>query len=349
MAKIPTDTRGAHGASALPALTIDAYGLTIPDAEGEGFLGDRASQTAFRTLLDEARENHRIGKDPFGDAPSNELSKKDIDRVLIGGQPAAAHVVHVAVESYAARLAHVVRVFLDHDDWRGVEAILMGGGMSTSEFGRLGLRRARRLLRDAGLEVRLKRLKVDPDDAALLGWASLLPAEFARTHDALLAVDVGGTNLRCGLVAHRLEESGDGARATLLERMHWRHADDEPSRREAIDRLAGMLNGLIAQARTLRISLAPFIGIAVPGAIEPDGRISAGAQNLPGDWEAPFDLPDALGQRLDAIEGAPPRVVLHNDAVVQGLGESHRMRKCKRWGVMTIGTGLGNACYTNRD
>ena len=108
-----------------------------------------------------------------------------------------------------------------------------------------------------------------------------------------------------------------------------------------------MLNGLIAQARTLRIGLAPFVGIAIPGAIEPDGRISMGAQNLPGDWETPFDLPAELGKRLDPIGGEAPCVVLHNDAVVQGLSERRRMRKHKRWAVMTIGTGLGNASYTN--
>jgi hypothetical protein len=348
MDKQPRDARGEHGAATLPRVSIDDYGLAIADPDGEGFLGDRASQTAFRALLDQARAHHRIGKDPFGDTPSNALSKDDIDRVLLGGPAAAAHVVHVAIESYAVRLAHVVRVFLEQPSWHGVEAILMGGGMTTSEFGRLGLRRARRVLRDADIAVKLKRLRADPDDAALLGWASLLPAELVSSHDALLAVDVGGTNLRCGLVAHGMRDDDTGRSATLLERMHWRHADDEPSRREAIDRLAGMLNGLVAQARTLRTSLAPFVGIAIPGMIEADGRISAGAQNLPGDWEAPFDLPAELAQRLDAIDGTPPRVVLHNDAVVQGLGERHRMRKTKRWAVMTIGTGLGNASYTNR-
>jgi predicted NBD/HSP70 family sugar kinase len=195
--------------------------------------------------------------------------------------------------------------------------------------------------------VKIKRLHHDPDDAALLGWAALLPEDLAQSYEALLAVDVGGTNLRCGLVSRGVREHAGGANATMLERMHWRHADDEPSRREAIDRLAGMLNGLIAQARTLRTSLAPFIGIAIPGAIEPNGHISMGAQNLPGDWESPFDLPAEVKRRLDSIDGTPPRVVLHNDAVVHSLSERHRMRKRRRWGVMIIGTGLGNACYTN--
>ena len=39
---------------------------------------------------------------------------------------------------------------------------------------------------------------------------------------------------------------------------------------------------------------------------------------------------------------------MHNDAVVQGLSEVPFMRDVKRWGVLTIGTGLGNARFTNR-
>ena len=47
------------------------------------------------------------------------------------------------------------------------------------------------------------------------------------------------------------------------------------------------------------------------------------------------------------MRGRAPRVLLHNDAVVQGLSERPRMRNAKRWGVLTIGTGLGNASYSN--
>jgi hypothetical protein len=39
---------------------------------------------------------------------------------------------------------------------------------------------------------------------------------------------------------------------------------------------------------------------------------------------------------------------MHNDAVVQGLSEVPFMRKVKRWGVMTLGTGLGNARFTSK-
>jgi len=39
---------------------------------------------------------------------------------------------------------------------------------------------------------------------------------------------------------------------------------------------------------------------------------------------------------------------MHNDAVVQGLSEIPFMQDVKRWGALTIGTGLGNARFTNR-
>jgi predicted NBD/HSP70 family sugar kinase len=40
--------------------------------------------------------------------------------------------------------------------------------------------------------------------------------------------------------------------------------------------------------------------------------------------------------------------MMHNDAVVQGLSQMAQMRDVSRWAVMTIGTGLGNARFTNR-
>lgn len=39
---------------------------------------------------------------------------------------------------------------------------------------------------------------------------------------------------------------------------------------------------------------------------------------------------------------------MHNDAVVQGLSELPYLACCKRWGVLTIGTDLGNARSTRR-
>jgi hypothetical protein len=39
---------------------------------------------------------------------------------------------------------------------------------------------------------------------------------------------------------------------------------------------------------------------------------------------------------------------MHNDAVVQGLSELPRLSDRRRWAVLTIGTGLGNARFSMR-
>jgi hypothetical protein len=39
---------------------------------------------------------------------------------------------------------------------------------------------------------------------------------------------------------------------------------------------------------------------------------------------------------------------MHNDAVVQGLSELPRMTDVEHWAVVTLGTGFGNARFTNK-
>ncbi len=39
---------------------------------------------------------------------------------------------------------------------------------------------------------------------------------------------------------------------------------------------------------------------------------------------------------------------MHNDGVAQGLSVVPFMQDVERWGVLTVGTGLGNARFTNR-
>lgn len=342
------DPRNRHAARHVPGLSIDSCNLPLREPDGDGFIGDRASQTAFRALLDARRREHFTGdRDPFGRTPTDAISKRELDLVLVGGDADAAHLVHAAIEDHAERLAAVVRCFLAQPEWAGVKRIVIGGGFPGSRAGALSVRRAARLLKLARAGVDLTLLRHDGDDAGLLGWVPLAPATALR-RAAFLAVDIGGTNIRCGLIAPRLDQRDDGSRAIVLERSQWRHATESPDREDAMVRMAAMLNGLIAHARTRDLDLAPFVGIACPGQIAHDGRIVHGAQNLPGDWEADdFRVADALGACLDRIAGRAPVVRLHNDAVVQGLSERPRMASVARWGVLTIGTGLGNASYTN--
>jgi predicted NBD/HSP70 family sugar kinase len=110
-----------------------------------------------------------------------------------------------------------------------------------------------------------------------------------------------------------------------------------------------MLKRLIKRADEERLHLAPFIGIGCPGIINPDGSIERGAQNLPGNWESSrFNLPAALYEAIPKIGDFDTAIVMHNDAVVQGLSEVPFMQDVDKWGVFTIGTGLGNALFTNR-
>jgi hypothetical protein len=98
-----------------------------------------------------------------------------------------------------------------------------------------------------------------------------------------------------------------------------------------------------------KLKLAPFVGVACPGLIDEHGTILRGGQNLPGNWEGKdFNLPHEIAARLGSLHGHEPVVVMHNDAVVQGLSEVPEMEDVTHWGVLTIGTGLGNAHFTNR-
>jgi hypothetical protein len=61
-----------------------------------------------------------------------------------------------------------------------------------------------------------------------------------------------------------------------------------------------------------------------------------------------FNLPQRVSAAISTINGHEVSVLMHNDAVVQGLSEAPFMTDVEHWGVMTIGTGLGNARFTNR-
>jgi len=346
----PSIVGAHHGVTELPLVSIAGYNLEVQD--DEGFIGDRASQTAFRQLLDDWRRHHREAghADPLGKLPSAALTKKTLDRALRGKAGAeAADLLHGAIEEFAVELALVVRRFMRQKSWKGVRRVVIGGGFPESDVGERAILLAAALCHADEMPVELARLRHEVDDGGLLGWVHLAPPHFIEHGDALLALDIGGTNVRCGVVEFRRDKAEDLSRARVAHRIKWRHADDEPSRTGLVDGLANMLEEMIAWSRRHRIRLAPFVGIACPGLIREDGTIARGAQNLPGNWAADtFHLPTALRERMPLIGREPTQVLMHNDAVVQGLSELPFMRDVKRWAVLTIGTGLGNASYVNK-
>jgi len=337
-----------HGATRLPSVDIDSFNIELKDEDG--FLGDRASKGAFRKILERWRKpSRRSGEDPFGDEPSENVSKKTLDAILVGDDTEASAIVHSAIEEFAQELAYVTRRFLKTKAWAKTECIVVGGGFRDSRLGELAIARTEIILKDEGLGVDLVPIRYHPDEAGLIGALHLAPSWIFEAHDSILAVDIGGTNIRCGVVESGRKKAPDLSKASVWKSELWRHADDEPTREGAVKRLVKMLKGLIAEADSKGLKLAPFIGIACPGVINADGSIEKGAQNLPGNWESSkFNLPASLVEGIPMIGDHDTAVLMHNDGVVQGLSEMPFMQDFERWGVLTIGTGLGNARFTNR-
>ena len=337
-----------HGATRLPSVEVDSFNIELKDEDG--FLGDRASKGAFRDILDGLRKPlKKNGDDPLGKKPAEEIAKSDLDQALVGDDVGAAALVHGAIEEFAQELAHVTGKFLKTKAWADTERIVVGGGFRQSRVGELAIARTDIILKAEDFKVDLVPIRFHPDDAGLIGTLHLAPSWIFEAHDSILAVDIGGTNIRCGVVETRWKKAPDLSKATVWKSELWRHADDEPTREGAVKRLVKMLKDLITASEKEGLKLAPFIGIACPGVINGDGSIEKGAQNLPGNWESSkFNLPASLVEAIPEIGSHDTAVLMHNDGVAQGLSEVPFMQDVERWGVLTIGTGLGNARFTNR-
>ncbi len=337
-----------HGSERLPSVEIDTYNIELKD--DDGFLGDRASRRAFQAILEKWRKPLRKDdEDPFGEESTEDISKTTLDKILVGDDAAAAAVVHSAIEDFAQELAYVTARFLKTKAWKDTEAIVVGGGFRQSRLGEIAIARAEILLKADGHAIELLPIRYHPDEAGLIGCLHLAPSWIFEGYDSILAVDIGGSNIRCGVVETCWKKAPDLSKASVWKSELWRHADEEPTREDAVKKLVGMLKDLIDKAEDKGLKLAPFIGISCPGWINADGTIEKGAQNLPGNWESSrFHLPASLIEAIPAIGDHDTAVLMHNDGVAQGLSEVPFMQDFERWGVLTIGTGLGNARFTNR-
>src|SRR5437868_14534688 len=337
-----------HGATRLPSVEVDSFNIELKD--DDGFLGDRASKGAFRKILESLRKPlKKNGDDPLGTKPAGEIAKLELDEALVGDDIGAAALVPGAIEEFAQELAYVTGRFLKTKAWADTERIVVGGGFRQSRVGELAIARTDIILKAEDFDVDLVPIRFHPDDAGLIGTLHLAPSWIFEGHDSILSVDIGGTNIRCGVVETRWKKAPDLSKADVWKSELWRHADDEPTREGAVKRLVKMLKDLIALSETEGHKLAPFVGIACPGVINEDGTIEKGAQNLPGNWESSkFNVVASLAEAIPEIGGHDAAVLMHNDGVVQGLSEVPFMQDVGRWGVLTIGTGLGNARFTNR-
>ncbi len=348
-ADAPSASPFTHGAKDLSRVVVDAYNAELRTSEG--FLGDRASKRAFQSILEDWRERMRkAGEDPLGETPTDEISRKALDKLLSDGDAEAAGLIHGAIEEFSQELAGVIRRFLRLKEWKQTERIVIGGGLRQSRIGELAIGRTAVILKTGGNgEIELRPIRHPADHAGLIGCVQLVPSWILAGHDSILAVDIGGSNIRAGLVELRTKKRADLSAAEVSRFELWRHCEEQPKREDAVARLIEILEDLIKRAAKDGLTLAPFVGMGCPGVIRPDGSIERGGQNLPGNWESKgFNLPQRVREAIPKIGDHDTVVVMHNDAVVQGLSELPEMQDIEHWGVLTIGTGLGNAHFTNR-
>jgi hypothetical protein len=161
-----------HGANRLPSVEIDSYNVELKD--NEGFIGDRASRGAFRALIDQIRKSVRKdGDDPLGDEDTEELSKTELDSLLLKGEPEAAGVVHGAIEDFSQDFAVIIQRFLKLKEWKDTSRIAIGGGFRASRIGEIVTGRTTVILKAQKIDVELAPIHNHPDEAGLIGAVHL--------------------------------------------------------------------------------------------------------------------------------------------------------------------------------
>ena len=136
-------------------------------------------------------------------------ARRNSKSLLMKGEPEAAGLVQSAIEEFAQQLAKVIRRFIKVKTWRDTECIVIGGGLRRSRLGELAIGRCALLLKADEIDIELELIGNDPDEAGLLGAAHLLPAWMLNGYEGILAVDIGGTNIRAGLINLNLKKSPD--------------------------------------------------------------------------------------------------------------------------------------------
>jgi putative N-acetylmannosamine-6-phosphate epimerase/predicted NBD/HSP70 family sugar kinase len=153
--------------------------------------------------------------------------------------------------------------------------------------------------------------------------------ESARTGGDILAIDMGGTNTKFGVVA------ADGR--LLAEGFTPTPAGGGPV---LLAHLKSVARRLAENARAA--GLTPrALGIATAGWVDPhSGHVVYATENLPG-WTG-----TRIADELRAAVNLP--VVVENDANALAAAESHfgAAHGCRDFVCVTLGTGVGGGCYT---
>ena len=143
-----------------------------------------------------------------------------------------------------------------------------------------------------------------------------------------IAVDLGGTNLRCSII--------DEAGAVLYGASRTTDAQDGVD--AVIQRIADMV---LSASREIELDSSVAVGVAAPGPLDSQTGIVRYAPNLPGWDEVP------LRDRLEAL--TERSVAIGNDANMQALGEYHFgvARDVSDLVYVALGTGFGGGVISH--
>ena len=147
-------------------------------------------------------------------------------------------------------------------------------------------------------------------------------------HDLAIAVDLGGTNVRCSVINRAGQE--------LFRARESSEAD------EGVDAVIARIARLIdAAAADQAVDAAVAVGVAAPGPLDPKRGVVRYAPNLPGWDEVP------LRDRLVELTGRT--VVIGNDANVQALGEYYfgAAQDVQNLVYIALGTGFGGGVISD--
>ncbi|MEM1099308.1 MAG: ROK family protein [Planctomycetota bacterium] len=149
-----------------------------------------------------------------------------------------------------------------------------------------------------------------------------------------LGIDLGGTNIQCGLVdvtkpVHKVGVTHRGDTKTKADKFPGN--DGAP---EVVKRIAGLAQEVLDDAKLTLDDIAG-VGIGAPGVIDHEAGVVSVAVNL--GW-ADYPLAKALSKELDGLP-----VVLDNDVNVGAWGEykAGAARKFDSLLAVFIGTGIG--------
>lgn len=142
----------------------------------------------------------------------------------------------------------------------------------------------------------------------------------------LIGVDVGGTNLRVGVVHQNKVVWEERVQADFSAFCHGR----PPA--EALDFILDTLSGAIQEARA-RYPQVTAVGIGFPGFVDPSRQVVSQSPNLPGLLDVDLVTP------LKKILGIP--VIVENDALAAAFGEYVAGSHPGNTIYLGLGTGVG--------